>query len=71
MLRDFENREEDPQRIAWRNIQLLHWRARPNGQAIRTGYYWPSLHEDAVNLVRSCNKCQKNSPPSSENPPPP
>ena len=26
---------------------------------ICTGYYWPSLHEDAINLVRSCDKCQK------------
>ena len=25
--------------------------------AIRTGYYWPSLREDALNLARTCDKC--------------
>jgi len=27
--------------------------------AIRTGYYWPCLREDAMTLVRTCDKCQK------------
>ena len=27
--------------------------------AIRTGYYWPSLWEDTMILVRTCDKCQK------------
>ena len=29
---------------------------------IRTCYYWPSLREDAMNLVRTCDKCQKFTP---------
>jgi len=29
---------------------------------IRTGYYWLSLREDAMNLVQTCNKCQKFGP---------
>ena len=24
---------------------------------IRIGYYWPSLQEDAMTLVRTCDKC--------------
>jgi len=27
--------------------------------AIQTGYYWPSLREDAMTLVRTYDKCQK------------
>ena len=27
-------------------------------KALRTGYYWPTLREDAMNLVRKCKKCQ-------------
>jgi len=30
--------------------------------AIRTDYYWLSLREDAMNLVRTCYKCQKFAP---------
>ena len=30
--------------------------------AIRTNYYWPSLLEDAMTLVRTCDKCQKFTP---------
>jgi len=29
---------------------------------IRTGYYWPSIREDAMTLVRTCDKCQKFAP---------
>jgi len=32
--------------------------------AIRTGSYWLSLREDAMNLVCSCDKCQKFTPAS-------
>ncbi|GJT48973.1 reverse transcriptase domain-containing protein [Tanacetum coccineum] len=27
-------------------------------KAIRTGYYWPTMHADARNLIRECNDCQ-------------
>ncbi|GJX60396.1 reverse transcriptase domain-containing protein [Tanacetum coccineum] len=27
-------------------------------KAIRTGYYWPTMHADARKLIRECNNCQ-------------
>ncbi|GKA37833.1 reverse transcriptase domain-containing protein [Tanacetum coccineum] len=27
-------------------------------KAIRTGYYWPTMHTDAQKLIRECNDCQ-------------
>ncbi|XP_056695057.1 uncharacterized protein [Spinacia oleracea] len=27
-------------------------------KALRIGYYWPNLKDDALSLVKSCNKCQ-------------
>ncbi|GAV78088.1 RVT_3 domain-containing protein, partial [Cephalotus follicularis] len=27
---------------------------------VRQGYNWPTLHQDAVDLVRRCDKCQRN-----------
>ena len=29
------------------------------GKALRAGFYWPSLREDAAHLVQKCDKCQK------------
>ena len=29
------------------------------GKALRAGLYWPSLREDAAQLVQKCEKCQK------------
>ncbi|GJR36059.1 reverse transcriptase domain-containing protein [Tanacetum coccineum] len=31
-------------------------------KAIRTGYYWPTMHEDARKLIRECNDCQIHRP---------
>ncbi|XP_074364000.1 uncharacterized protein LOC141704711 [Apium graveolens] len=28
-------------------------------KVIRKGYYWPTIHADAVTYVKKCNKCQK------------
>nr|GEU89507.1 reverse transcriptase domain-containing protein [Tanacetum cinerariifolium] len=28
-------------------------------KALRSGYYWPTMHTDARNLIRECNDCQK------------
>ncbi|XP_021863719.1 uncharacterized protein [Spinacia oleracea] len=28
-------------------------------KALRTGYYWPTLKEDALDLVKRCDKCQR------------
>ncbi|KAM2919642.1 hypothetical protein COP2_041581 [Malus domestica] len=27
-------------------------------KAFRQGYYWPTLHQDAIRISRSCDKCQ-------------
>ena len=29
------------------------------GKALRAGFYWPTLREDATKLVQKCDKCQK------------
>ncbi|GJR77123.1 reverse transcriptase domain-containing protein [Tanacetum coccineum] len=31
-------------------------------KVIRTGYYWPTMHMDARNLIRKCNDCQIHRP---------
>ncbi|GKA52582.1 reverse transcriptase domain-containing protein [Tanacetum coccineum] len=31
-------------------------------KAIRTGYYWPTMHLDARKLIRECNDCQVHRP---------
>ncbi|GKB71245.1 reverse transcriptase domain-containing protein [Tanacetum coccineum] len=31
-------------------------------KAIRTGYYWPTMHTDARKLIRECNDCQVHRP---------
>ncbi|XP_015381527.1 uncharacterized protein LOC107174842 [Citrus sinensis] len=28
-------------------------------KTLRQGYYWPTMREDAKNIVRSCDKCQR------------
>ncbi|GKF58364.1 reverse transcriptase domain-containing protein, partial [Tanacetum coccineum] len=28
------------------------------GKAIRTGYYWPTMHADARKMIRECQDCQ-------------
>jgi len=28
-------------------------------RAIRSGYFWPHMNEDSVNIVRNCDKCQR------------
>nr|GFA62570.1 hypothetical protein [Tanacetum cinerariifolium] len=31
-------------------------------RAIRLGYYWPTMHKDARDMIRRCNNCQHVSP---------
>ncbi|GKE25478.1 reverse transcriptase domain-containing protein [Tanacetum coccineum] len=31
-------------------------------KVIQTGYYWPTMHMDARNLIRECNDCQIHRP---------
>ncbi|KAM1104700.1 hypothetical protein ACFX13_013324 [Malus domestica] len=28
-------------------------------KAFRQGYYWPTLHQDAIRISHSCDKCQR------------
>ncbi|GKG41441.1 reverse transcriptase domain-containing protein, partial [Tanacetum coccineum] len=27
-------------------------------EALRIGYYWPTMHEDARAFIRACQECQ-------------
>ncbi|GJU34052.1 reverse transcriptase domain-containing protein [Tanacetum coccineum] len=39
--------------------------ARPRSmvaKAMRLGYYWPTMHRDAQNMIRTCNDCQIHRP---------
>ncbi|GKC49852.1 reverse transcriptase domain-containing protein [Tanacetum coccineum] len=31
-------------------------------KAIRQGYYWPTMHSDAINVTQKCDSCQVHSP---------
>ncbi|GJZ30987.1 reverse transcriptase domain-containing protein [Tanacetum coccineum] len=31
-------------------------------KSIRSGYYWPTMHKDARNIIRGCNDCQTHRP---------
>ncbi|GKA75871.1 reverse transcriptase domain-containing protein [Tanacetum coccineum] len=31
-------------------------------KATRSGYYWPTMHKDARNIIRACNDCQTHRP---------
>ncbi|GKA57803.1 reverse transcriptase domain-containing protein [Tanacetum coccineum] len=31
-------------------------------KAIRSGYYWPTMHKDARNIIRKCDDCQTHRP---------
>ncbi|GJS03544.1 reverse transcriptase domain-containing protein [Tanacetum coccineum] len=31
-------------------------------KAIRSGYYWPTMHKDARSIIRACNDCQTHRP---------
>ena len=36
-----------------------HGGARTAYKILRCGYYWPIIHQDAVDIVRSCDVCQR------------
>ncbi|GKE82208.1 reverse transcriptase domain-containing protein, partial [Tanacetum coccineum] len=38
------------------------WLRSVVAKVIRTGYYWPTMHTDARNLIRECNDCQIHRP---------
>ncbi|GKE08167.1 reverse transcriptase domain-containing protein, partial [Tanacetum coccineum] len=31
-------------------------------KALRTGYYWPTMHKDARELIKACQECQVHKP---------
>ncbi|GJU91784.1 reverse transcriptase domain-containing protein [Tanacetum coccineum] len=37
-------------------------------KAMRLGYYWPTMHRDARDMIRACNDCQIHQPPIAVNP---
>nr|GEY64880.1 hypothetical protein [Tanacetum cinerariifolium] len=52
-----------------RKLRLKAWscsmHARPRSvvaKAIRLGYYWPTMHKDARDMIRKCNDCQIHRP---------
>ena len=34
---------------------------------LTTSYYWPTLHKDAINYTRKCDKCQRMGRPTRKN----
>ncbi|GJX53128.1 reverse transcriptase domain-containing protein [Tanacetum coccineum] len=41
----------------------MHARPRPVvAKAMRLGYYWPTMHRDARDMIRKCNDCQIHRP---------
>nr|GEX86391.1 reverse transcriptase domain-containing protein [Tanacetum cinerariifolium] len=41
----------------------MHAGTRPVvAKALRTGYYWPTMHKDARTLIRACQDCQVHKP---------
>ncbi|GJS47076.1 reverse transcriptase domain-containing protein [Tanacetum coccineum] len=46
-------------RVVRRKASSMHSGPRSVvAKAIRTGYYWPTMHADARKLIRECNDCQ-------------
>ncbi|GJR40363.1 reverse transcriptase domain-containing protein [Tanacetum coccineum] len=41
---------------------LEPWLRSVVAKAIRTGYYWPTMHTDMQKLIRECNDCQVHCP---------
>ncbi|GJW82784.1 reverse transcriptase domain-containing protein [Tanacetum coccineum] len=45
----------------WEGEGSSSMHARPRfmvAKAMRLGYYWPTMHRDARNMIRACNDCQ-------------
>nr|GEW65544.1 reverse transcriptase domain-containing protein [Tanacetum cinerariifolium] len=49
-----------------KKARVVRWKARSMhagpksvvGKALRSGYYWPTMHADARKLIRECSDCQ-------------
>ncbi|GJX00091.1 reverse transcriptase domain-containing protein [Tanacetum coccineum] len=51
--------EKEKARAVRRKSGSMHARTRSVvAKAIRTGYYWPTMHADARKLIRACQDCQ-------------
>nr|GEW77218.1 hypothetical protein [Tanacetum cinerariifolium] len=68
--RIFERKDSSRFRIKARQYELLEgvlysMHSRPwsvVAKAIRLGYYWPTMHGDARDMIRACNDCQIHRP---------
>ncbi|GKC66403.1 reverse transcriptase domain-containing protein [Tanacetum coccineum] len=50
-------------RAVRRKSQCMHAGTRSvMAKALRIGYYWPTMHEDARTLIRACQDCQVHKP---------
>ncbi|GJV91414.1 reverse transcriptase domain-containing protein [Tanacetum coccineum] len=53
-----------------RAVKRKSWRTTPGqlgirsvlAKALRIGYYWPTMYEDAIKLIQSCQDCQVHKP---------
>ncbi|GKD14111.1 reverse transcriptase domain-containing protein, partial [Tanacetum coccineum] len=50
-----------------RAVKVKSWRMHAGtrsvvAKALRIGYYWPTMHEDARKLIRACQDCQVHKP---------
>ncbi|GJX81535.1 reverse transcriptase domain-containing protein [Tanacetum coccineum] len=52
--------EKEKARVVRRKSESMHAGTQSVvGKAIRTGYYWPTMHTDARKLIRACQDSQK------------
>ncbi|GKB01233.1 reverse transcriptase domain-containing protein [Tanacetum coccineum] len=49
-------------RYAWKAPNMHSGPRSMVAKVIQTGYYWPTMHMDARNLIRECNDCQIHRP---------
>ncbi|GKA64009.1 reverse transcriptase domain-containing protein [Tanacetum coccineum] len=53
--------EKEKARVVRRKSRRMHAGTRfVVAKAIRTGYYWPTMHADARKMIRECQDCQSN-----------
>ncbi|GJW71016.1 reverse transcriptase domain-containing protein [Tanacetum coccineum] len=56
---------DDKKEASKLHIKARHMHARPRSvvdNAMRLGYYWPTMHRDARDMIHTCNDCQIHHP---------
>ncbi|GJR41893.1 reverse transcriptase domain-containing protein [Tanacetum coccineum] len=48
--------------VLYKKSFLEPWLRSVVAKVIRSGYYWPTMHKDARNIIRTCNDCQTHRP---------